>query len=151
MSLILAAYYVVGFLNAVFASAGVVCSSLALLPVKRWRAFDIAARNTCWILAPLSIPMAAAYFTEFAMACASGNVVESWVFYNRAFGPLGIAYWLIVTWLAVLPNALWFPCVRRHRVARLAICGGVLIGLKVESFIAAMTLHRDTMPSMWSR
>ncbi|NUQ64219.1 MAG: polysulfide reductase NrfD, partial [Pirellulales bacterium] len=54
-----------------------------------------------------------AYATELFTALYSGNPYEQFVFINRAVGPLGWGYWIMVGCNVLVPQWFWFPQVRR--------------------------------------
>ncbi len=92
-----------------------------------------------------------AYATEFFCAMYSGNRYEQFVFINRALGPLGWAYWIMVTCNVLIPQLLWLKKVRRNFAAVFLVCIGVNIGMWFERFVIIVsTLHRDFLPSSWA-
>jgi hypothetical protein len=54
-----------------------------------------------------------AYAAEFFIAWYSGNQYERFVFVNRAFGPYGWAYWVMVSCNVIIPQIFWFRWARR--------------------------------------
>jgi len=95
--------------------------------------------------------VAFAYGTEFFIAWYSGNEYEQFAFLNRAAGPMGWAYWIMVACNVVVPQVLWFPRVRRCVPAVFAISIAVNIGMWFERFVIIVTsLHRDFLPSSWA-
>jgi molybdopterin-containing oxidoreductase family membrane subunit len=95
--------------------------------------------------------VAFAYGTELFMAWWSGNPYEKFAFLNRAFGPTGWAYFTMVTCNVLLPQALWFPQVRRNLLLVFVLSLVVNVGMWFERFvIVATTLQRDFLPSSWA-
>ncbi len=91
-----------------------------------------------------------AYAMEFFMAWYSGNMYESFVFVNRAFGPYWWAYWIMVSCNVIFPQLFWFKKIRRSIVIMFVISITVNIGMWFERFVITVTsLHRDFMPSSW--
>jgi len=95
--------------------------------------------------------VALAYATEFFTAMYSGNPYESYVFFNRAAGPLFWAYWTMVTCNVVVPQFLWFRRVRASLPAVFVISILVNVGMWFERFVIIVTsLERDFLPSSWA-
>lgn len=91
-----------------------------------------------------------AYAAEFFIAWYSGNQYERFVFINRAFGPYGWAYWIMVSCNVLIPQAFWFRSVRRSIPIMFVISIFVNIGMWFERFVITVTsLHRDFLPSNW--
>jgi molybdopterin-containing oxidoreductase family membrane subunit len=92
-----------------------------------------------------------AYVIEFFNALFSGNRYESFTFLNRAFGPLGWAYVIMVACNVVIPQLFWFPRVRRQFQAVFVIAILVNVGMWFERFVIVVgALERDFLPSSWS-
>lgn len=91
-----------------------------------------------------------AYASEFFIAWYSGNQYERFVFVNRAFGPYGWSYWMMVTCNVLIPQLFWFRKVRRSIPVMFVISIFVNIGMWFERFVITVTsLHRDFLPSSW--
>ena len=91
-----------------------------------------------------------AYAMEFFIAWYSGNEYERFVFINRAFGPYGWAYWIMISCNVISPQFFWFKRMRRSIPAMFVLSIFVNIGMWFERFvIIASTLHRDFLPSSW--
>jgi Ni/Fe-hydrogenase subunit HybB-like protein len=91
------------------------------------------------------------YAIEFFTALYSGNLYERFTFMNRAFGPLGWAYWVTLGCNVIVPQFLWFPKARRNLgiVFVLTVC--INIGMWFERFVIIVSsLSRDFLPSSWS-
>lgn len=105
----------------------------------------------CKVILAMGGIVALAYATEVFMAWWSGNPYERFAFLNRAFGPTGWSYWVMVTCNVVVPQALWSRRVRGSLVAVFAISLVINVGMWFERFvIIATTLQRDFLPSSWA-
>lgn len=91
-----------------------------------------------------------AYASEFFIAWYSGNQYERFVFINRAFGPYGWAYWMMVSCNVLIPQLFWFRKMRRSIPVMFVVSIFVNIGMWFERFVITVTsLHRDFLPSSW--
>ncbi|MBK7962595.1 MAG: polysulfide reductase NrfD [Bdellovibrionales bacterium] len=91
-----------------------------------------------------------AYAAEFFIAWYSGNQYERFVFVNRAFGPYGWAYWVMVSCNVIIPQIFWFRWARRTIPVMFVVSIFVNIGMWFERFVITVTsLHRDFLPSNW--
>ena len=91
-----------------------------------------------------------AYASEFFIAWYSGNQYERFVFINRAFGPYGWAYWVMVSCNVIIPQLFWFKKLRRSIPVMFVVSIFVNIGMWFERFVITVTsLHRDFLPSNW--
>lgn len=92
-----------------------------------------------------------AYATEFFIAWYSGSMYEGFTFLNRAFGPMGWAYWIMVGCNVMIPQLLWFRSVRHRHLVVFLISIAINVGMWFERFVIIVTsLHRDFLPSSWS-
>ena len=92
-----------------------------------------------------------AYGTEFLTALYSVNPYEQFAFMNRAYGPWGWAYWVMLSCNVVIPQLLWSRRVRTNVATVFVISIFVNIGMWFERFVIIVTsLHRDFLPSSWS-
>ncbi len=93
-----------------------------------------------------------AYASEFFIAWYSGNMYERFVFINRAFGPYGWSYWIMVTCNVLIPQVFWFKKARRHIPLMFVVSIFVNIGMWFERYVITVTsLHRDFLPSSWGQ
>jgi molybdopterin-containing oxidoreductase family membrane subunit len=144
-------YFVAG---AVFSGFGMV---LTLMLVAR-KVMNLEAYVTkrhvdamCKVLLAMGSIVAFAYATELFMAWWSGNPYEKFAFLNRAFGPMGWAYFVMVACNVVLPQALWSKRVRNNLLLVFVLSLVVNVGMWFERFvIIASTLQRDFLPSSWA-
>jgi molybdopterin-containing oxidoreductase family membrane subunit len=91
-----------------------------------------------------------AYASEFFIAWYSGNEYERFVFINRAFGPYGWSYWIMVSCNVLSPQVFWFKKLRRSIPVMFVVSIFVNIGMWFERFVITVTsLHRDFLPSSW--
>ncbi|UXR63840.1 polysulfide reductase NrfD [Bdellovibrio bacteriovorus] len=91
-----------------------------------------------------------AYASEFFIAWYSGNQYERFVFINRAFGPYGWSYWIMVSCNVIFPQLFWFRRFRRSIPVMFVISLLVNVGMWFERFVITVTsLHRDFLPSSW--
>jgi Ni/Fe-hydrogenase subunit HybB-like protein len=90
------------------------------------------------------------YVIEAFIAWYSGSQFERYVMINRALGPYGVLYWLLILTNLIIPQALWSPRVRANTLAVFGIAISVNIGMWLERFVIIVTsLHRDFLPSSW--
>jgi molybdopterin-containing oxidoreductase family membrane subunit len=92
-----------------------------------------------------------AYAIEFFTAFYNGNPYESFTFLNRAFGPLGWGFAIMVACNVLLPQLFWSARVRRQFALVFVLCVLVNLGMWMERFIIIVaSLERDFLPSTWS-
>ncbi|MCC7490916.1 MAG: polysulfide reductase NrfD [Fimbriimonadaceae bacterium] len=104
-----------------------------------------------WFILGTSGVVLLAYVTELFTAFYTGNPYEAFVFKNRALGPLGWSYWIMVCCNGLVPQLLWFRGVRHRPAAVFAVTIAVNIGMWFERFVIIVTsLHRDFLPSSWA-
>ena len=91
-----------------------------------------------------------AYFTELFIAYYSGNEFERFAFINRALGPYGWAYFVMVSCNVLIPQVLWWKKVRRNVTLVFIISIFINVGMWFERFVIIMTsLSRDYLPASW--
>ncbi|MBK5293761.1 MAG: polysulfide reductase NrfD [Acidobacteriia bacterium] len=92
-----------------------------------------------------------AYMTEFFTALYSGNHYEEFTFLNRAFGPMGWAYWIMLSCNVAIPQLLWSRNIRSRVYLVFVISLLINVGMWFERFVIVVTsLHRDYLPSNWT-
>lgn len=71
--------------------------------------------------------------------------------WNRMFGPMGWAYWvLILTNIAIPQATLWWRKARVHVGILFALSIIINMGMWFERFVIVVTsLYRDYLPSSW--
>jgi molybdopterin-containing oxidoreductase family membrane subunit len=91
------------------------------------------------------------YAIEFFTALYEGNQFESFMFLNRALGPLAWGFAVMVACNVLIPQLFWSRGVRRNFFAVFAICVLVNVGMWMERFVIIVgSLERDFLPSSWS-
>jgi molybdopterin-containing oxidoreductase family membrane subunit len=104
----------------------------------------------CKVVVATGMMVGLAYGTEFFIAFYSGSPYETYTFYNRAFGPYGWSYWIMVSCNVISPQLFWFKKIRQNMVLVFIISIFVNIGMWFERFVIIVTsLHRDLVPSSW--
>ncbi len=102
------------------------------------------------IIMATGLMVGTAYGIEFFIAWYSNVPVESFAFYNRAFGNYSWAYWIMVTCNVVIPQLFWIKKVRTTPFLMVIVCIFVNIGMWFERFVITVTsLNRDFLPSSW--
>ncbi len=144
-------YFVAGAIYSGFAMV----LSLAI-PVRAWFGLKdlITMRHIeCMskVMLGTGLIVAYGYMMEAFMAYYSGNPYERYMYINRALGPYGFTYWLLILCNILLPQALWFRRVRMNIPAVFVISLVVNVGMWLERFVIVITsLHRDFVPSSWN-
>jgi molybdopterin-containing oxidoreductase family membrane subunit len=105
----------------------------------------------CKIVIATGGMVALAYMTEIFIAWQSGNLYERFAFANRAFGPFGWAYRIMVFCNVFAPQLLWIRKIRHNLLLVFILSIFVNIGMWFERFVIIVTsLHRDFLPSSWA-
>ena len=92
-----------------------------------------------------------AYMTELFVAFYSGNEYERFAFINRALGPYGWTYWIMVSCNIIVPQFFWFKKLRRNVLVVFILSIFINVGMWFERFVIIMTsLTRDYLPASWS-
>ena len=90
------------------------------------------------------------YAMEAFFAWYSANQYESFMLSNRAFGPYGWSYWLLIFCNGVVPQTLWIKRLRTNIPWLFTMALIVSVGMWLERFVIIVTsLHRDFLPSSW--
>jgi molybdopterin-containing oxidoreductase family membrane subunit len=104
----------------------------------------------CRVLLATGMMVGVAYGTEFFIAAYSGNPYERYCFLNRAFGPYGWSYWIMVSCNVITPQLFWFRSIRRNPLIIWILSIFVNVGMWFERFVIIVTsLHRDYIPAGW--
>ncbi len=91
------------------------------------------------------------YATELFIAWYSGNPYERYAFLNRALGPYGWAYGVMVSCNVLAPQLFWLRRIRRSPAALFVLTILINVGMWFERFVIIVTsLHRDFLPSSWA-
>src|ERR1051326_2536955 len=94
--------------------------------------------------------LATGYIDEAFIAFYSGNPYERYEIVNRAFGPYGWIYWLLIATNLVIPQIMWSTRARQSVMLIFLAALSVDLGMWLERFvIVIVSLHRDFLPSMW--
>jgi Ni/Fe-hydrogenase subunit HybB-like protein len=140
--------------------AGAIYSGFAMvltlaIPARKWFHLEdvITARHLdcCGkVMLGTGCIVAYAYIMEAFMAFYSGNEYEHFMYLNRATGPYGPFYFLLITCNIILPQFLWWDRVRNSIPLLFVEAIIVNIGMWLERFVIVITsLHRDFLPSSW--
>jgi molybdopterin-containing oxidoreductase family membrane subunit len=91
------------------------------------------------------------YAMEVFMAWYSASHWEAFMMWNRMFGPMGWAYWVLVTCNLAIPlTTLWSRKLRTNIAFMFFISIVVNTGMWFERFVIVVTsLYRDFLPSSW--
>ncbi len=148
---ILPPYFVIG---AVFSGFAMVLTlMLVARKVMHFEAY-ITPRHVhamCKVLVFTGSVVGLAYLTESFTAWYSGNPYERFTFLNRAFGPSGWAYWVMVLCNVVSPQLLWFRRIRNDLRLVFVLSLVINVGMWFERFVIIVTsLERDFLTSSWS-
>jgi len=144
-------YFVAG---AIFSGFAMVVTLMAiireLIPVFKDYVTMDHMENMNKIIMATGLLVGYAYGSEFFIAWYSGVEYEVFIFKNRAFGPYGWSYWIMVTCNVFIPQLFWFRYFRRNIPWMFVISIFVNIGMWFERFVITITsLHRDFLPSSW--
>ena len=91
-----------------------------------------------------------AYGIEFFIAWYSGSGFEQYAFINRALGPLGWAFWVMIVCNVVAPQFFWSHWIRTTPIAMFIVVMFVNVGMWFERFVIIVgSLSRDFLPSSW--
>lgn len=150
-STIFAPYFVAG---AIFSGVAMVIT--LVVPIRKY--FGLEAYFTDWhfdSMAKLILLTSGivfyAYGVEFFIAWYSGNPFEQHVFYDRAFGPMAWAFWIMAVCNCFLPQLLWFKKLRTHIPTLFVLSIFINIGMWFERFvIIVQSLNANFSPWIWT-
>jgi molybdopterin-containing oxidoreductase family membrane subunit len=92
-----------------------------------------------------------AYAIEFWAALQSPNPYEHFTFRNRALGPVGWGFGIMVACNVLLPQLLWLPRFRANPAAVWVLSILINVGMWFERFVIITTsLERGFVPSSWA-
>jgi len=107
--------------------------------------------NMAKLMLATGMIVAYSYIVEAFMAFYSGNPYERYEVVNRAFGPYGWIYWLLIATNLLIPQALWSARCRKSVTAIFLVALSVNVGMWLERFVIVVTsLHRDFLVSSWN-
>jgi Ni/Fe-hydrogenase subunit HybB-like protein len=90
------------------------------------------------------------YGMEAFMSWYSASHWESFMFWNRVFGPMGWSYAVLISCNIAIPQLLWLRSVRRSPGKMFLMSFVVNTGMWFERFVIVVTsLTRDYLPSSW--
>ncbi len=90
------------------------------------------------------------YLMEAFMAFYSADIFERYATVNRVTGPYAAAYWCLITFNVLIPQALWSKRVRSSVLAIFIEAFLINCAMWLERFVIIVTsLHRDFVPSIW--
>jgi Ni/Fe-hydrogenase subunit HybB-like protein len=90
------------------------------------------------------------YSMEVFMSWFSASHWESFMMWNRMFGPMGWSYWVLITCNIAIPQLLWLRSLRVNPVQLFIMSIIVNTGMWFERFVIVVTsLYRDFLPSSW--
>jgi Ni/Fe-hydrogenase subunit HybB-like protein len=94
--------------------------------------------------------VAYSYIVEIFMSWYSGNQYEEFLLVNRAFGPYGGLFWLLLVCNVGVVQLLWFHPFRTRALPLFVISLVINVGMWVERFVIVVgSLSRDYLPSAW--
>ncbi len=143
-------YFVAG---AIFSGFGMVLT--LLIPLRKLCGLEdiITVRHVdlmCKVTLATGSIVGYAYAMEVFIAWYSGNPYERYAFWNRAFGPYGWAYWIMIACNVVIPQLFWFRKVRENMLGVWVISILVNVGMWFERFVIVVTtLAREFLPANW--
>jgi molybdopterin-containing oxidoreductase family membrane subunit len=149
-STILPPYFVAG---AIFSGFAMVLT-LAIPLRKFYRLEDFITihhlENCAKLLLTTGLIVDYSYLIETFIAWYSDNTYEKYLLINRAFGPYGPLYWVLIVGNVVVTQTLWFKTIRTSPTALFLVSLAINVGMWVERFvIVVVSLHRDFLPSAW--
>ncbi len=90
------------------------------------------------------------YASDVFFAWFSASHWEFFMMWNRAFGPIGWSYWVLITCNIALPQLLWLRSFRVHPGKLFIMSLIINAGMWFERFvIIVVSLTRDFLPSSW--
>jgi molybdopterin-containing oxidoreductase family membrane subunit len=108
--------------------------------------------NAAKFMLATGLIVAYGYAVEVFGAWFTGHIGEVLVTIERATGPYGTLYWLMIFFNNILIQLLWFKRIRRNVTLLAIISVGVLIGMWLERFIIiAVSLAYNHSVSMWEQ
>jgi len=90
------------------------------------------------------------YLMETFTSFYSGDVFEMAMMKKRLIGDFASLYWTLIFCNAMVPQLLWFPCIRRNLVVLWLIALVINVGMWLERYvIVTSSLSEDYVPSAW--
>ena len=107
-------------------------------------------QNMGKVMLATGLIVAYGYGMEGFTAWYSANKYETFMMWNRFFGPYRFHYYALLFCNIVAPQALWCNGVRSSPVALWTVCMFINVGMWLERFvIVVVSLSRDFLPSSW--
>lgn len=143
-------YFVAGAIYSGFAMVLVLAIPIRAFYGLRDMITDRHLDNAAKVMLATGLIVAYGYSMEAFFAFYSGNQFEKFMFLNRAFGPYGWAYWMLITTNIAIPQLLWIRKLRKSPIMLFLLSIDILVGMWLERFVIVVTsLHRDFLPSSW--
>ena len=145
-------YFVVG---AIFSGFGMVLT-LMIIVRKVFRFTEYVLKGhldaITRILTFISLIMGTAYTTELFIAWYSGAEYEMFTFMkNRVTGEYTMAFWIMITCNALIPQLFWFKKIRKNITLVFIISILINIGMWFERYVIVVTsLSKDFLPASWA-
>ena len=107
--------------------------------------------NMAKVMLGTGLIVAYGYGMEVFMAWYSASHWEFFMMWNRMFGPMGWAYWMLILTNITIPlTTLWSRKLRVNVLYLFILSIIVNIGMWFERFVIVVTsLYRDYLPSSW--
>jgi molybdopterin-containing oxidoreductase family membrane subunit len=106
--------------------------------------------NMAKILLATGMMVTYGYAMEAFMSWYSGDKYDWFLTVNRALGPYGWVYWLVILCNVLAPQVLWSRRLRTNVVVLFVLSLVINLGMWLERFmIVVVSLHRDRLPSSW--
>jgi Ni/Fe-hydrogenase subunit HybB-like protein len=140
--------------------AGAVYSGFAMvlnivIPLRKWYGLENVVThkhldNMAKVMLATGLMVAYGYIFDIFFAWYSGDAAEQYSVVNRATGPYALIFWLLILVNVVLPQALWWPSVRKNPIPLFFAALSINLGMWIERFIiVVVSLSRDYVPSSW--
>ncbi len=111
---------------------------------------DRHLQNMAKIMLVSGLIVAYGYVMELFTGWYSGNIYEGYLIGNRALGPYGILYWILLICNVLIPQTLWFKRVRSNPRVLFVIALLINVGMWIERYVIVVgSLSRDFLPSSW--
>ena len=106
--------------------------------------------NMAKVMLTTGLIVAYGYSMEVFMAWYSASHWESFMMWNRMFGPMGWSYWCLIACNIAIPQLMWLRGVRVSPMKMFLLSFVVNTGMWFERFVIVVTsLYRDFLPSSW--
>jgi len=144
-------YFVAG---AIYSGFAMVLS--LIIPLRKWYHLEslITERhlnNAAKVMLATGLVVAYGYLMEAFMAWYSSNTFEQFMMKNRAMGPYGYMYWILILCNILIPQSLWSKKVRLNVPLLFVLSIVINIGMWLERYVIIVTsLYRDFLPSSWA-